>query len=185
MYQESTKRPTWPGLRVGGEGGQRDNRRRSPVFGRGGVGRRMAGVHRDSGKSSGTITALPLCLEVASQDIPQQGPGTGTAGLSILGFTPHLLVGRPSLLKPWHEISMAVVIRYMILEIHHPRKSYRHISEHISLSLACCTATLSSQAPVCGAPFTSLNHNTTNQAGEWQGGPAETHNEAKSQQYFI
>ncbi len=57
------------------------------MFGRGGVGRRMAGEHRDSGKSSGMITALPLCLQVASQDIPQQGPGTGTDGLSILGFT--------------------------------------------------------------------------------------------------
>lgn len=57
------------------------------MFGRGGVGRPMAGELRDSGTSSGTITAFPLCLQVAFQDIPLQGPGMGTDGLSILGFT--------------------------------------------------------------------------------------------------
>lgn len=36
------------------------------MFGQGGVGRRMAGEHRNSGKSGGTVTALPLYLQAAS-----------------------------------------------------------------------------------------------------------------------
>ena len=47
------------------------------MFGRGGVGRQVAGEHRDSGKRCGTITDFPLCLKVASDGIPQQGPGRG------------------------------------------------------------------------------------------------------------
>lgn len=43
------------------------------MFGRGGVGRQVAGEHRDSG----TITDFPLCLKVASDGIPQQGSGRG------------------------------------------------------------------------------------------------------------
>lgn len=53
-----------------------DNRRRSPVFSQGSVGQQMAGEHRNSGKSGGTITALPLCLQSVS--FFTQGPNTWT-----------------------------------------------------------------------------------------------------------
>lgn len=65
--------------------------------------------------------------------------------------------------------------------LNHTDTSHSDWQHHTAQSLACCTSTQSSQVAVSGAPFTSLNHNTTNQAGEWKDSSEESSHRAKSQ----
>lgn len=185
-YGSKSHKATWPGLTVGGVKGILDNRRRSPVFGWGGVGQRMAREHRDSGKSGGPITALSLCLPLRTFLNKAQTQGLMTsATLALLLPHWHLLAWWSHLSCHWAvkwsdssttTIKKPLALNALLLLGYDLRQSNKYFSYHphqLCLSFVCCTTTQSSQMPQSAPPFTNPNHNTTNQAQVWQDCSAE------------